>query len=228
MENNGPNYTFNEAMKENKAGTEEQQEQEKVSHSADDLLQNIEENAVDPATNENQADSQDLAEGNDLLSKLGLSKKDKLKKENAELKHKAEELNDKFLRLYAEFDNYKKRTQKERIEVAKTAGIEIINALIPVIDDFSRAMKQMETSNDLTGLQEGVKLIQQKMNAVLESRGLKQMKSLGETFNPELHEAIAEIPATDQQLSGKVVDEIESGYYLHDKIIRHAKVVVGK
>lgn len=89
-------------------------------------------------------------------------------------------------------------------------------------------MKQMETSNDLSGLQEGVKLIQQKMNAVLESRGLKQMKSLGETFNPELHEAIAEIPAPDQQLSGKVVDEIESGYYLHDKIIRHAKVVVGK
>ncbi|MBK6482151.1 MAG: nucleotide exchange factor GrpE [Chitinophagaceae bacterium] len=192
------------------------------------MLQNIEKNTSEQVTNEDQHDGQDLAEGNDLLSKLGLSKKDKLKKENAELKHKAEELNDKFLRLYAEFDNYKKRTQKERIEVAKTAGIEIINALIPVIDDFSRAMKQMETSNDLSGLQEGVKLIQQKMNAVLESRGLKQMKSLGETFNPELHEAIAEIPAPDQQLSGKVVDEIESGYYLHDKIIRHAKVVVGK
>ncbi len=228
MENNETEFTLDETMKEKKAAMDDQPEQDKISHADDALLKNIEEDAINESAQEEQADGHNQAEGTDLLSKLGISKKDKLKKENADLKQKAEELNDKFLRLYAEFDNYKKRTQKERMEAAKTAGIEIINALIPVIDDFSRAMKQMETSNDLAGLLEGVKLIQQKLNGVLESRGLKQMKSLGEPFNPELHEAIAEIPAADQQLSGKVVDEIESGYYLNDKIIRHAKVVVGK
>lgn len=224
MENKDANSSSDDAMKEKKESFENQNDQPEMDYSGEEILNKIENDAVENVTGENQ----EHAEGNDLLSKLGLSKKDKLKKENTELKQKADELNDKFLRLYAEFDNYKKRTQKERIELSKTAGIEIINALIPVVDDFSRAMKQMEASQDLNALQEGVKLIQQKMTSILEARGLKQMKALGESFNSELHEAIAEIPAPDESMKGKVVDEIESGYYLNDKIIRHAKVVVGK
>ena len=162
------------------------------------------------------------------MHKLGLSKKDRLKKENAELKLKAEELNDRYLRLHAEFDNYKKRNIRERNEFAKTAGIEIIQALLPVADDFGRAVKQMESSQNVDELREGIKLIQQKLTGILEAKGLKQMKSIGEVFNPELHDAITEIPVEDKSMKGKVVDEIESGYYLNDKIIRHSKVVVGK
>lgn len=222
------NPSFDESLENKKEPVDNPSAQPGHEFSGEEILNKIEKDAVEHDANENNDGAKEQADGNDLLSKLGLSKKDKLKKENAELKQKADDLNDKFLRLYAEFDNFKKRTQKERIENAKTAGIEIINALLPVVDDFSRAMKQMESSQDIVAVQEGVRLIQQKMNAVLESRGLKQMKSMSEIFNPELHEAIAEIPAPDETLIGKVVDEIECGYYLNDKIIRHAKVVVGK
>lgn len=227
MENKEMNPSFDESLEKKKDAADNPSAQAGHDFSGEEILHKIEQDAEEQGTTNNDT-AQDHAEGNDLLSKLGLSKKEKLKKENAELKQKADELNDKFLRLYAEFDNYKKRMQKERIENSKAAGIEIINALIPVVDDFSRAMKQMESSQDLQALQEGVKLIQQKLGAVLEARGLKQMKSIGEIFNPELHEAIAEIPAPDETFRGKVVDEIECGYYLNDKIIRHAKVVVGK
>ncbi|MEP7127780.1 MAG: nucleotide exchange factor GrpE [Chitinophagales bacterium] len=228
MENKEPNPSFDDSREQKNESMENQPDQPEINYSSEEILNKIEQDAVENTTAENNETGHEHAEGSDLLSKLGLSKKDKLKKENTELKQKADELNDKFLRLYAEFDNYKKRTQKERIEYSKTAGIEIINALIPVVDDFSRAMKQMESSHDLTALLEGVKLIQQKMSSILEARGLKPMNSLGQIFNPELHEAIAEIPAPDENLQGKVVDEIECGYYLNDKIIRHAKVVVGK
>lgn len=227
MENKEQNPSFDESMEGSKEPMESKNDQPDGLLSGEDILNKIEKDAVENVTEE-ELSGEEHREGNDLLSKLGLSKKDKLKKENTELKQKVEELNDKFLRLYAEFDNYKKRTLKERIELSKTAGIEIINALIPVVDDFSRAMKQMESSQDQHALQEGVKLIQQKLIGILEARGLKQMKSVGEPFNPELHDAITEIPAPDETLKGKVVDEIESGYYLNDKIIRHAKVVVGK
>jgi len=161
-----------------------------------------------------------------LLKKLGLSKKDKLKSENEELKHKLAEFNDKYMRLYAEFDNFKKRTLKERIELIKTAGSEVIYSLLPVLDDFNRAIKQMEATND--PMTEGVKLIYQKLMTILENKGLKAMKSIGEEFNPELHDAITETAVPDESMKGKVVDDIETGYYLNDKIIRHAKVVVGK
>jgi molecular chaperone GrpE len=165
-------------------------------------------------------------EGNDLLKKLGLSKKDKLKKENEELKHQVVELNDKYLRLFADFDNFRKRNTRERNELIKTAGIEVVNSLLPVLDDFQRALKQMEATND--PMTEGVKLIYQKLVSILESKGLKAMTSISEPFNPEFHEAISEVPVEDENMKGKVIDEIEKGYYLNDKIIRHAKVVVGK
>lgn len=187
--------------------------------SGEELLNKIE---TETSAEEVHADKED--EG--LLKKLGLSKKDKLKKENEELKHQVAEINDKYLRLYAEFDNFKKRTLKERIELIKMAGSEVINSLLPVLDDFNRAIKQMEATND--PMTEGVKLIYQKMVTILENQGLKAMKSIGEEFNPELHDAITEIAALDESLKGKVMDEIETGYYLSDKIIRHAKVVVGK
>lgn len=135
--------------------------------------------------------------------------------------------NDKYLRLYAEFDNYKRRVSKERIELMQTAGKEIIANLLPVIDDFDRAIKAFETATELEPLKEGVSLVGQKLKNILTQQGLKEMESIGKPFDAELQEAITNVPAPSEDLKGKVIDEIEKGYFLHGKVLRHAKVVVG-
>lgn len=135
--------------------------------------------------------------------------------------------NDKYLRLYAEFDNFRRRTTKERIELLQTAGKETIVALLPVLDDFERAERAMETSTDVNAVKEGVALIQSKLNNILTQKGLKPMQSIGQAFDPELHEAITNIPAPTDDMKGKVIDEMEKGYYLNDNVIRFAKVIVG-
>jgi molecular chaperone GrpE len=146
----------------------------------------------------------------------GSSDTDKLRVEVAELQ-------DKFRRLYAEFDNYRKRTQKERIELFKTAGSETMIALLPILDDFERAIRSMEGQGESST---GVILIFNKLKGILEQKGLKRMKSVGEKFDVDLHEAITNIPATEESQIGKVIDEAECGYFLNDKVIRHAKVIV--
>lgn len=133
-----------------------------------------------------------------------------------------EELKDKYLRLYAEFENYKRRTIKEKMEMIRNASQDTITSLLPVMDDFDRAAGSEE------GLSEGMQLIHNKLRTTLEQKGLKAMNSTHQPFDPELHEAVTEIPAPSEDLVGKVVDTIEKGYILNDKIIRHAKVVVGR
>ena len=135
---------------------------------------------------------------------------------------------EKYLRLFAEFDNYKKRTSKERVDLIKTAGQEVIVAMLSVLDDFERALKQMDNAQDVAAVKEGVNLVYYKFKNVLEQKGLKSMQSVDTEFNADLHEAITEIPAPTDAHKGKVVDEVEKGYFLFDKIIRFAKVVVGK
>ncbi|MBS1949025.1 MAG: nucleotide exchange factor GrpE [Bacteroidetes bacterium] len=135
---------------------------------------------------------------------------------------------DKYLRLVAEFDNFKKRNAKERIELIQTAGRDVIYSLLDVLDDCDRAEKQIQNSNDIMQVKEGVQLVFNKLRAVLHSKGLKQMDSVHTDFDVEKHEAITGIPAPTDELKGKVLDEIQKGYYLNDKIIRFAKVVVGK
>jgi len=135
--------------------------------------------------------------------------------------------NDKYLRLYAEFDNYKRRIAKERIELMQTAGKEIIASLLPVIDDFDRALKAFETATELAPVKEGVSLVGQKLKNILTHQGLTEMESIGKPFDAELQEAITNVPAPNEDLKGKVIDEIEKGYFLHGKVLRHAKVVVG-
>lgn len=170
----------------------------------------------------------DKQAGSDLLGKLGLSKKEKHKKEVEELKLQLAEANDKYLRLYAEFDNFRKRNAKERIEWIKESGKDVVQTLLPVLDDFERALRQMESVKASPELKEGVKLIYQKLKNSLEQKGLKSFDSAGEDFNVEFHEAITDVSVEDEKLKGKVIDEIEKGYMLNDKIIRFAKVVVGK
>jgi molecular chaperone GrpE len=148
-------------------------------------------------------------------------------KETEILKSKLAELNDKFLRQAAEFENFKRRNAKERIELIQTAGRDVITDLLDVIDDLERAQKQMDTTTEIEPLKEGVSLVFSKLRNTLSSKGLKPMNAIGTPFNADLHEAIAEIEAGDE-MKGKVIDEVQKGYYLNDKIIRYAKVVVGK
>jgi molecular chaperone GrpE len=138
------------------------------------------------------------------------------------------ELNDKFLRLYSEFDNYRKRTNKEKLELISTASSGVIKDLVAVLDDFERAISNNEKVEDTAALKEGFNLIHNKLKGILETKGLKPMISKGEVFDSELHEAIANIPAPSEELKGKIVDDVEKGYYIHDKVIRYAKVVVGQ
>lgn len=136
-------------------------------------------------------------------------------------------LKDKYLRLYSEFENFRRRTAKERLELIKAANEELLIALLPVLDDFERASKSIETASDLQAVKDGVRLIHEKFYKILEGRGLKFMESLGKALDPELHEAVAQIPAPSDEEKGKIIDELERGYYLNDKVIRFAKVVTG-
>jgi molecular chaperone GrpE len=138
-----------------------------------------------------------------------------------------DEQKDKYLRLFAEFENYKRRTRQEKDEFAKIANRDIVTALLEVLDDCDRAEKQMQTTEDVAQVKEGVLLVFNKLRNKLQQKGVKPMESVHADFDVEKHEAIAELPAGDDKV-GKVVDEAEKGYYLHDKIIRFAKVVVGK
>lgn len=148
--------------------------------------------------------------------------------EITELKQEIGELKEKYLRLYSEFDNYKKRTTKERIELFKTAGQDIMTSLLPVLDDFDRTMKSLEQNGDLNALKEGVSLVHHKFKNILEQQGLSAFSAINETFDPDVHEAITNIPAPNEDMKGKVLDEVEKGYKLNDKLIRFAKVVVGE
>lgn len=149
-----------------------------------------------------------------------LSAEEKLQEENAAL-------NDKYLRLFAEFDNYKRRTQKERVELLQTAGKDVIISLLTVLDDFDRANKAMENATDIAAVQEGLQLVHSKLNSILSQKGLKETESMNTPFDTDFHEAITKIPAPNEDMKGKVMDVLEKGYTLNDKVIRFAKVVVG-
>jgi molecular chaperone GrpE len=145
------------------------------------------------------------------------------------LEIQVKEATDKYLRLYSEFDNFRKRTQKEKIELYKTAGEGIISAIIPVLDDLERAEKANQDSDDAQGIKDGIKLIQDKITNILKTKGLEAVASpIGEDFNVEFHEAITQIPAPSKKEKGKVLDVVEKGYELNGKVIRFSKVVIGQ
>jgi molecular chaperone GrpE len=155
------------------------------------------------------------------------SEMENLKGQIDNLNQQVAELNDRYLRQAAEFDNFRRRNAKERVELIQTAGKDVITDLLVVLDDSERAQKQMGKTDDVNQIREGIQLVFSKLRNTLSGKGLKPMESIGQEFNPDLHEAITEIDA-GENMKGKVVDEVEKGYYLNDKIIRHAKVVVGR
>ncbi len=171
---------------------------------------------IDINTDENQGGTSHL--NNPITEESELEK----------LRSELEEMKDKYLRKVAEFENVKRRHAKERLELIQTAGKEVITDLLDVLDDCDRAQKQLEISDDPKEIKEGVMLVFNKLRSILQAKGLKPMETKNQEFNPDLHEAITEIPAPTPELKNKIVDEVMKGYYLNDKIIRYAKVVVGK
>jgi|MTBAKMStandDraft_1061839.scaffolds.fasta_scaffold00640_8 molecular chaperone GrpE len=156
------------------------------------------------------------------------SKKDKDADKIAELEKQIEGMNDKYLRLSAEFDNYRRRTLKEKMELTKTAGESILISVLPVIDDFERAINSMEQGLEENAVKDGIQLIYSKFKDFLNQNGIKEIEANGTEFDTDLHEALTKIPAPADDLKGKVVDVIQKGYMLNEKVIRFAKVVIGE
>lgn len=179
----------------------------------------------------NATTTEEDVENKETAKKTSKSKKPNVKDLQAEVEElniQLSEAKDKYLRLFAEFDNFKKRNIRERMDLLKNASQDAFSALLPVIDDFDRAKNSADDESSEEAFSEGVLLVYNKLNTILNNKGLKKMESTGEVFDPELHEAITKIPAPSDEMKGKVIDTIESGFYLNDKIIRHAKVVVGE
>jgi molecular chaperone GrpE len=171
----------------------------------------------------------DINADSDVPGNTHLSNPEAEENENTieKLQAAVEEHKDKYLRLFAEFDNFRRRNAKERIELVQTAGKDVITALLDVLDDCDRADKQLQATEDVTQIKEGIALVFGKLRNTMQARGLKVMESINTAFDVEKHEAITEIPAPTEEQKGKVLDEVVKGYYLNDKLIRFAKVVVG-
>ncbi|AER40585.1 MAG: nucleotide exchange factor GrpE [Flavobacteriales bacterium] len=178
-------------------------------------------------TNEKKDESPSISDLSDM-DKTSCKKDDPLKKEVEILKEKLEKEKDKFLRVFAEFENYKKRIQKERLDFFRIIHQQIIIDLIPILDDFERGLKELKKSKDEILIQ-GVSLIQEKLIKILKEKGLNKIQiKKGDDFNTDFHEAITQIPAITEDLKGKVIEIVEAGYILKEKVIRHAKVITGK
>ena len=178
----------------------------------------VENTAEEQVTSEQAEESADAASTEEVQPEISVEEK---------LQQEVAALNDKYLRLFAEFDNYKRRTQKERAELLQTAGKDVIISMLPVLDDFDRANKAIDSATDINPIREGIALVHHKLKSVLGQKGLKEMESISIPFDTDLHEAITKIPAPNEEMKGKVIDELEKGYTLNDKVIRFAKVVVG-
>jgi molecular chaperone GrpE len=185
----------------------EQNEQENMNQEENQTTSNEEQNATDPE-NTQETENKETAEPVNFEAKIA-------------------ELNDKYLRLYSEFDNYRKRMIKEKADIIRSAGEDVFKAFIPTIDDFERAIKANETVSEAEPIKEGMRLIYNKLISTSKSKGLEQMSLMGQPFDADVMEAIAHIPAPSDDLKGKVVDDVEKGYKLGEKVIRFAKVVVG-
>lgn len=185
-------------------------------------------NKVKKNSTEEIQENQDAQEGKVTEKKSSKSKKPSLKEQLAESEEELANLKDKYLRIFAEFDNYKKRTIKEKMEFMRTASQDVLADILPVLDDFDRAKQVSDDENSDESFPEGVTLVYSKLHGIMKNKGILAMESTGAEFDSELHEAITKIPAPTPELKGKIVDTIQKGYYLNDKIIRHAKVVVGE
>jgi molecular chaperone GrpE len=177
---------------------------------------------------ENDHENESSRKDEDHQRKSRKIKKDKASEQIEMLEKSLEQKNDQLLRLQAEFDNYRKRTLKEKMELIKSAGENILNNILPIIDDFERAMKAMENATEVGPVKDGVDLIYKRFSDFLKTNGVKEIDAKEKDFDTDLHEAITKIPSPSEELKGKVVDVIQKGYTLNDKVIRFSKVVIGE
>src|SRR6056297_1899306 len=175
-----------------------------------------------------EQDKNEEVEINDSVEPEEDAKEKKESQKEKSDKEKLEELNDKYIRLAAEYDNYRRRTLKEKMELAKSAGEDILVNILPVMDDFERGLESIDKAKEVDAIKDGVLLIYNKFKEFLKQRGVKAIEAKEKEFDTDLHEAVTKIPAPEEKLKGKVVDEIEKGYLLNDKVIRYAKVVIGE
>ena len=186
-----------------------------------------EEELMSEATQDEAAENEEIQE-EDVQDSAAPTEEEKLAQELEEANKVIEEQKDKYLRLSAEFDNYRKRTMKEKAELILNGAEKTISSILPIVDDFERALKNMETATDVAAVKEGVELIYNKFMSVLGQDGVKVIETKEKPLDTDFHEAIAVIPAPDKSLKGKILDCAQTGYTLNDKVIRHAKVVVGE
>lgn len=179
------------------------------------------ENTEETTLDNQQQTAEDQTQESNESPKSELSREEELEIQLAEAK-------DKHLRLFAEFDNFRKRTSKQQLDMIRNAGSEMIKTILPVLDDLDRAAELNEKTEDINVVKEGFKLIHHKFAAILERNGLKEIEAKGLEFNTDLHEAITNIPAPTDDMKGKVIDVVEKGYYLNDHVLRFSKVVVGQ
>ncbi|MDD4395711.1 MAG: nucleotide exchange factor GrpE [Bacteroidales bacterium] len=226
---NSENVTQNSAKSDNLASetvnsAQENAELEDIAASdVEDIFNDIEENGED--TKEENDEPTEKKTVRSIFGKK-VSKEDKLKEQIAQLEAQKKELNDKFLHLYSEFDNYKKRTNKEKLDLLSTASEKVIISLLPIIDDFERAIKANENLEDLQVIKEGFTLIYNKLIQVLKRFDVEEIVAKGETFDTDYHEAITHFPAPTEEDKGKVMEVTEKGYKIKNKVIRFSKVVV--
>ena len=209
-----------EATEENNNQTQEKNSQEEV------LCDDVENDSPSEEKCNTEAHQNTEKQDNiiETLNKENAELKDKylrLAKENAELK-------DKYLRLAAEFDNYRKRTIKEKMDMVKSASKDVLINMLPIMDDFERALQSIAQTDEKETLQQGVELIYNKMRTLLMQQGIKEIEAMHEPFNTDFHEAVTKVPASEEQLKGKVLDVVQKGYMLHDSVLRYCKVVVGE
>ena len=176
----------------------------------------------------NECDEETVGQETSQENEAHLTEEEKLAQELEKANEQIEEQKDKYLRLSAEFDNYRKRTMKEKAELILNGGEKSISSILPIVDDFERALKNMETATDVAAVKEGVELIYNKFMSVLGQNGVKVIETKEQPLDTDYHEAIAVIPAPNEALKGKILDCVQTGYILNDKVIRHAKVVVGE
>ena len=186
-----------------------------------------EEELMSEATQDEAAENEEIQE-EDVQDSAAPTEEEKLDKEQEEANKVIEEQKDKYLRLSAEFDNYRKRTMKEKAELILNGAEKTISSILPIVDDFERALKNMKPATDVAAVKEGVELIYNKFMSVLGQDGVKVIETKEKPLDTDFHEAIAVIPAPDKSLKGKILDCVQTGYTLNDKVIRHAKVVVGE
>ena len=176
----------------------------------------------------NECDEETVGQETSQENEAPLTEEEKLAQELEKANEQIEEQKDKYLRLSAEFDNYRKRTMKEKAELILNGGEKSISSILPIVDDFERALKNMETATDVAAVKEGVELIYNKFMSVLGQNGVKVIETKEQPLDTDYHEAIAVIPAPNEALKGKILDCVQTGYILNDKVIRHANVVVGE